>query len=508
LKRTALRIFLLLVAGAFALAVWLAGSCAWQNFGPDRLPLGTEGPAAPLSDPGVKDIPLEDVGKHVGERVSFVAEVKAVSFRNGNDTMFLNFGDAYPRQTLTVRVEPEFKDIYREFKKSLGWIVRVTGTVEENKYGKTIFVKEPDQLQEVWDVSIDLPYVATTPVGKAWEWLKMTKNRLCGRKGSPEVRLEGAAFRVRVSDQLRTMLRDGKYEELEAIAAAWRRPEARMTDGTWLLEVYGRAFYPPSSASKEAFERSRSRLEAWHNARPQALQPVILLARLETAYAWHARGIGRASAVTEEDWKLMSERLKNAITRLVFAMHRWSESPLWSECLQKVALGQQWPEPLAKLQFTAAAGAFPDYWPFYNAEVYRLFPRWQGKPGEWEAFSRSFSGDLGKELSVRLPWEADGNYNNIFRKADIPWSQMQEGFEFLIQKYPRSTRIKSAYALFAGMAEQRETCKRLLDELGDEVDMELWVTWEQVQKAKNWAVDPTKTPPSVLWLANSEGSKE
>jgi len=41
LKRTALRIFLLLVAAAFALAVWLAGSCAWQNFGPDRLPLGT-----------------------------------------------------------------------------------------------------------------------------------------------------------------------------------------------------------------------------------------------------------------------------------------------------------------------------------------------------------------------------------------------------------------------------------------------------------------------------------
>jgi hypothetical protein len=85
---------------------------------------------------------------------------------------------------------------------------------------------------------------------------------------------------------------------------------------------------------------------------------------------------------------------------------------------------------------------------------------------------------------------------------------MQEGFEFLIQKYPRSTRIKSAYALFAGMAEQREICKRLLDQLGDEVDMELWVTWEQVQKAKDWAVDPTKTPPSVLWLANSEGSKE
>ena len=508
MKRIVLRILLLLTVAAFALVAWLAGSCAWQKFGPDRLPLGTEEPAPPPKDPGVKDIPLEDVGKHVGERVSFVAEIKSVSFRGGNGTMFLNFGDAYPRQTLTVRVEPEFKDIYQEFKWSLGWIVRVTGTVEDNKYGPTIFVKEPDQLQDVWDISFDLPYVATTPLGKAWEWCKMTKNRLCGKPGSPEVRLEGRAFRVRVGHQLRTLLREGKYEELEAIAAAWRRPEARMTDGTWLLELYGSALYPHSSSSDETFERRRGTLEAWRAARPRAIEPVILLARLETAYAWHARGGGRASTVTEQGWRLMSERLGKSLTLIVSAMHRWTDCPLWSNYLQKVALGQQWPEPLAKLQFTSAAGAFPDYWSIYEDEVTRLLPRWQGKPGDWEAFSRSFSGDLGKELSVRLPWDADWYYDNIFLDADIPWSQMHEGFEFLIQKYPRSTRIKSAYALFAGMAEQRELCKRLLDELGDQVDMELWVNWDQIDKAKQWALDPAKTPPNVLRLANSEKSED
>jgi hypothetical protein len=85
---------------------------------------------------------------------------------------------------------------------------------------------------------------------------------------------------------------------------------------------------------------------------------------------------------------------------------------------------------------------------------------------------------------------------------------MHEGFEFLLQKYPRSTRIKSAYALFAGMAEQRELCKRLLDELGDQVDMELWVNWDQIDKAKQWALDPAKTPPNLLRLPNSEKSED
>lgn len=121
---------------------------------------------------------------------------------------------------------------------------------------------------------------------------------------------------------------------------------------------------------------------------------------------------------------------------------------------------------------------------------------------------KELPGDPGKELSARLPWHADWYYNNIFLDADISWSQVQEGFAFLLQKHPRSTRTKSAYALFAGMAEQRDICKRLLDELGDQVDMQLSVNWGQIDKAKQWALNPAKTPPNVLRPADSEKSED
>jgi hypothetical protein len=38
--------------------------------------------------------------------------------------------------------------------------------------------------------------------------------------------------------------------------------------------------------------------------------------------------------------------------------------------------------------------------------------------------------------------------------------------------------------------------------------MELWVNWDQIDKAKQWALDPAKTPPNLLRLPNSEKSED
>lgn len=441
---------------------------------------------------GVPTVPLDALARHVGETVTIIEEVKGVSTSPRSGTRYLNFGDAYPRQKLSVKIAKEQEELRRIANRALGLKVRVTGLLESGKDGPAISITASDQLEIIKDDSINL--TALTAGKPAFP-----------RRTPPgpydNMPHEGEAFGQLLRWKLEALADQGKYEELEEIAAAWRKPEARMLDGRWNLFVFYSALSPGSGASEEEFDEARRRLEDWRKLRPGAIEPVILLASLETSHAWHARGGGWASTVTEEGWRLMRERLAAARTLLESVADRRRECPQWAAEMQIVALGQGWPDKKVQGLLAEATEAWPEFWSYYFNEARRLLPRWHGSPGDWEKYSRSFSGDLGKELSVRIPWASQWAYANIFREADIPWSQMKEGFEFLLKRYPESARTKSAFAVYAGMAEDRGTCRRLLDELGDKVSMEFWVSWQNVDVAREWIADTNRPPPAIFGLS-------
>jgi DNA/RNA endonuclease YhcR with UshA esterase domain len=455
-------------------------------------------------------IPLDAVADYVGKTVTIVDTVKAISSSPRSGIRYLNFGDAYPRQKLSAKIAKDQKELRELSGGTLGLQVRVTGVVESGKDGPAITLTSPDQLQIIEDDSIDL--LALSPPAEGffsslmWK-LKSWFNAITGRSNPPQgpyanIPHEGEAFGQLLNWKLEKLLREGKYEELEKIAAAWRKPEARMLDGRWNLFVFYNSLASPTESTDEGFAEARRKLEDWRAKRPQAIEPVILLADLERAYAWHARGGGWAHTVTDEGWRLMGERLDKAKSLLDSVYDRRLECPQWVNTMQSVALGQGWPDDKVKSMLDEAIAAWPEYWLYYFSEARRLLPRWGGSPGEWEKFSRSFPGDLGKELSARIPWAQQWAYWNLFRDTDIPWSQMKEGFERMVQRYPESTRTKSAFAVFAGMADDRETCKRLLDELGDKVNMEFWISWQNVELAKAWIADPNHPPLAIFKLTD------
>jgi hypothetical protein len=183
------------------------------------------------------------------------------------------------------------------------------------------------------------------------------------------------------------------------------------------------------------------------------------------------------------------------------------ECPEWTSAMQSAALGQGWPDEKIQSMLAEATAAWPEYWSYYFSESHRLLPRWGGAPGAWEEYSRSFPGDLGKELSARIPWATSWAFTNMFKEADIPWAQMRDGFEFMVKRYPESARTKSAFARYAGMANDRETCKRLLDELGDKVSMDVWVSWQNVDITREWIAD-TNRPPPFFFGRSDDDAKE
>lgn len=434
-------------------------------------------------------VPLEEVAKHVGRRVTIVDRVKAISSSPRSGTVYLNLGDAYPRQKLSLKITKEHEDLAKSAYNVWGLQVRVTGVVESGRNGPEMAITSADQVEMIRDDSIDLLAVAT------------------GAPGFPartppgpydDVVHDGEPFGALLRWKLEKLFREGRYEELEKVAAAWRRPEARMLDGRWHLFVFYNVLDLSSKASDEMFAEMRRRFEEWRTRRPEAIEPVILLASLECSHAWRARGSGWAHTVGEDGWRLMGERLDKARALLESIHDRRLECPEWTRVMQTVALGQDWPDGKVKSMLAEATAAWPEYWSYYFAEAHRLLPRWGGAPGEWEKYSRSFEGDLGKELSARIPWAQSWAYTNIFKEADIPWSQMRDGFEFMVKRYPQSARTKSAYARYALVAEDRETCKRLLDELGDSVSMEIWVSWQNVDIAREWIADTNRPAPSFF----------
>ena len=59
--------------------------------------------------------------------------------------------------------------------------------------------------------------------------------------------------------------------------------------------------------------------------------------------------------------------------------------------------------------------------------------------------------------------------------------------ERILARCPNSYRMRNAYAIFAGKASDWDTCNRLLLEIGDKFDMDLWATWDNVAYARMWA---------------------
>lgn len=416
-------------------------------------------------------IPLSDAAASIGQNVTVSGIVRGATGVTGRGYAYLSLGDAYPRQTLSIRIPAEAKEVVAKAKGSFGLAVTATGLIERIRGNLVITVEDPALLQ-IWEPE---PGDALTGTG------------------------EGPEFRHRLAAAVRRLLLARDYERLEALAAAWRDPLARNRDGLAKLVNFYEGCRP-LRATEEAVAEFTARLDEWHRARPQAPEPLIAAAAMQTEYAWQARGTGFAHTVTDEGWKLMGERLAKAETLLLEARKTGRMCPQWFSVMQTVALGQGWDRDRYEALFTEAVAFQPAYESFSMQKAYWLLPRWYGGTGEWERFASEAARTRDPALAARIPWRLAMVHTNLFRETGIQWPFVQKGFEALLAAAPDSARNRSAYALFAGMAEDRATCRRELERLGEDVDMDLWVSWANVDLAKAWAAGGDAPAPVLFGL--------
>lgn len=411
----------------------------------------------------------DEAARRIGETVTFEGKVTGVASSPQFKATYVSFGGAYPFQTLSVLFAGEHEAYLRsEMPRLNGLNVRVTGKVEKGKKSPEIHLTDISQF-EILKFSDTVPLDADG---------------------------DGVEFRQRMTKALQDRFKAGDYATLDRLAEQWWQGRELFRGGVWKISVFYKAFVPGTEVGPKEF---LARLEEWGAASPDSLTPKLLHANWMVDHAWEARGGGWASTVAEEGWKLFRERLALARAELMALYPRRDESPFWYVTMQTVALGQAWPREQYEALFEEAIRLEPEYITFYLRKIYFLQPKWHGQEGEWQAFANSllerFPGGVGEELYARIAWdirkETDQillkNKQHFFPDLGLKWEPMKAGFERILARWPDANLVRNVYAVFAGKAGDWETTQRLLLELGDQCDMNIWVTWDNVALARMWA---------------------
>lgn len=411
---------------------------------------------------------VDEAATRIGETVTFEGKVMSMASSPEFKATYASFGGAYPFQKLSVLFAGENEAIVScDLPRLNGRTVRVTGKVEGGKRGPVVRVTDTNQIEVLAVAVMD----------------------------SLDSEGEGSAFRKQLKATLRDRFKAGDYASLDAVAAKWRTGKERLLDGTWKIAIFYGTFSEPVLPYPDYFRA----LEEWQAAFPDSITPRLLQANARVAHAWEARGDGPAITVTEEGWKAFRERLALARTELAALHARRTECPQWFAVMQVVALGQGWSRPEYEALFEEAIRYEPEYLVYYDRKINYLQPKWHGEEGEWVEFVNSlldrFPGGLGEELYARLAfvYRKDSDQEMLRKKGryfpdmGFRWEPMKAGFERMRARFPKSSWILNGYAIFAGKAGDWETTRRLLLELGDNCDMNIWLTWNNVALARMWA---------------------
>ncbi len=283
----------------------------------------------------------------------------------------------------------------------------------------------------------------------------------------------------------RTTVRDAlnreDFAQLENIAATVRTDKSRFAGGVWKLNTFYLTVQGPGSltASDSVWQAHIARLKRWVAAYPESITPHIALAQSYMRYAWKARGHGYANTVTEEGWKQFNSRIQQSRTTLEEAKSISANDPQWYHDMQTVALTQDWPRAQVDQLLEAAIAAEPNYYYFYVAEANYLLPRWNGKPGEAEAFAASIAdrvgGQSGSVIYFRIAEAMDccGAKNLL---PALSWDRIKEGFTAVEGLYGSINYQRNMMAYLALRNHDTEFANQMFARIGDDWSESVWRT--------------------------------
>jgi hypothetical protein len=273
------------------------------------------------------------------------------------------------------------------------------------------------------------------------------------------------------------LLSEGRYDELDTLFEEWSKPASYTADGREMLTAFLHLLQPGPGLEITQWAPTLEVIKRWQDHAPNSIAAELAEALYWEDYAWHARGRGYAASVTPEGWALLKEREEKAVAVLLKIKPKAASNPLWAELMLRAGVGLSWPKSQMLAFLRESTENKVPFWPLYKIVAESLLPKWGGNWSAFEAFARdavSKTHDPG--IYARIYWIASQGTEdpNIFKYSSAKWADVKDGFEALMRSYPHSAHNLNKFAVFACMADDKDTFQALRYRIGNYVVFNQW----------------------------------
>ncbi len=288
------------------------------------------------------------------------------------------------------------------------------------------------------------------------------------------------------------MLQKKNFESLEENLGTLLREKKKDKDGCSLLrQAYRKLCEQPDVKREFEFVKWINYFRDWLNRNNSSHFASACMGDLHIQYAWHARGSGWGSTVTNEGDRLLRERLLAARDYLEKAYSLDPSDPIVPAMLITVAMGLGSKYEEVEKQFQRAVGADSSEYAAYSSKLNYLMPKWYGSRDQMFLFaSKAVKSAPPNSLIPLIMVEA---HMEMYRRSDdssfyfknaYVWKEMKEVYLTLLKAFPESKRIHNLYAVTAYLAGEPQTAREELKIIGAEWSEEAWGDKKYFEKVR------------------------
>lgn len=293
-----------------------------------------------------------------------------------------------------------------------------------------------------------------------------------------------------------TLLIAGKYDELDRLAAKYRKSGARTASGRWMLAHYYAGFRQAARAmafDREGYVRLEEKFLEWAKHSPESASAHIGYAMALLEHAWFYRGNGPPAQVLERNWGPFYSYLGLAYDYMIEHAQTGKTDPHWYRVMMIIARAQAWKAEQFQELFDEAVAAHPYYHEIWYGAADYLMPRWYGSYEEIAKLASDavdYTSDReGTSMYARIYWyispAEDGR--DLIASSKPVWQGMSAGFDDMLERWPDQWNINN-YARLACLARDQAKTRDLLDRMDGPPLAEAWArAWPSYDKCRDWA---------------------
>jgi len=296
-----------------------------------------------------------------------------------------------------------------------------------------------------------------------------------------------------IQDQAVSLLSAKHFDLLDKYARDFRSSKASYANGVWKLSLVYFGLESSYADSQKSWNDRLALLKDWAIAEPNSITAHVALAAETMFYTT------KELAQTGNDNHIRQQQVKefrHALDILDEAGSFEETCPCWWTIKLESDKVLQVERSQFEADFESATNFEPDFEQFYLIKAVYLANTWHKNDleimeNDLEKSADRIGSENGDELYAQVVWNIypymGGIKHAIFQDNYFSWPRVKSGFGVIRKRFPDSLSAVSQEAYFSGLADDRDTARKCLNDIQGQVDLGVWHSKDNFTSFANWA---------------------